>query len=134
MSAIHIRRKIDSEILSLPELQQFIGRAVDIVIEETSTAQPSSDSISDEFWNTASKVPGTEEEFAAPKAPFRLWRPAPRFEAHWPMIDRLLARNFEATKKWAIALKGALELADYDYEAVPEQDAYEISNAKERLK
>ena len=32
MSAIHIRKTIDSEILRLPELRPLIGQTVDIVI------------------------------------------------------------------------------------------------------
>ena len=36
MSAIRIRKKIDSETLILPELRPLIGRTVEILIEEPS--------------------------------------------------------------------------------------------------
>ncbi|HZL34779.1 MAG TPA: hypothetical protein VFC78_05675 [Tepidisphaeraceae bacterium] len=38
MSAIRIRRTIDSDTLHLPELVSLIGRTVDIVIEDGSAA------------------------------------------------------------------------------------------------
>jgi len=38
MSAIRVRKKIDSDTLHLPELAPFIGRTVDIVIEDQPTA------------------------------------------------------------------------------------------------
>ena len=34
MSSIRIRKRIDSDTLTLPELRAFIGRTVEIVIEE----------------------------------------------------------------------------------------------------
>ena len=40
MSAIRIRKTIDSETLTLPELKPFIGRTVEIVIEEQSALPP----------------------------------------------------------------------------------------------
>jgi hypothetical protein len=38
MAAIRIRKTIDSDTLTLPELRPLIGRTVDIVIEEPATA------------------------------------------------------------------------------------------------
>jgi hypothetical protein len=38
MSAIHIRKQIDSETITLPELRPFIGSTVEIVIQETAPA------------------------------------------------------------------------------------------------
>jgi hypothetical protein len=35
MSAIRIRTRIDSDTLTLPELRPFIGRTVEIIIEES---------------------------------------------------------------------------------------------------
>ena len=40
MSAIRIRKTIDSDTVTLPELKPFIGRTVDIVIEEKPAAIP----------------------------------------------------------------------------------------------
>jgi hypothetical protein len=34
MSAIHIRRKLDSDTLHLPELQPLIGKTVEIIVRE----------------------------------------------------------------------------------------------------
>jgi hypothetical protein len=38
MSAIRIRKTIDSDILHLPELRPFIGHTVEIVIEDRASA------------------------------------------------------------------------------------------------
>ena len=40
MAAIRIRKTIDSDTLTLPELRPLIGRTVDIVIEDPSPAVP----------------------------------------------------------------------------------------------
>lgn len=42
MDAIHIRTQVDSETLYLPELKPFIGKSVDIVVQETRSAVPGS--------------------------------------------------------------------------------------------
>lgn len=34
MNTIHIRTQVDSETLYLPELKPFIGKSVDIVVQE----------------------------------------------------------------------------------------------------
>lgn len=34
MNAIHIRRKVDSDTLQLPELKQMIGKTVEIIVVE----------------------------------------------------------------------------------------------------
>lgn len=54
MSAIHIRRRIDSETLYLPELRPFIGRVVEIIVLEEKPA--------------ADFEPGTEDWDAAAQA------------------------------------------------------------------
>ncbi len=40
MAAIRIRKTIDSETLTLPELRPLIGRTVEIVIEEPASGLP----------------------------------------------------------------------------------------------
>ena len=66
MSAIRIRTRIDSDTLTLPELRPFIGRTVEIVIEESPA-----DSAAHEFWAYAANLPVTEAEFAAQQEQFR---------------------------------------------------------------
>jgi hypothetical protein len=124
MSAIRIRKRIDSDTLTLPELRPFIGRTVEIVIEESAPA-----TTSEQFWAFAANLPTTEAEFAAQQEQFRLWRADPGFEPHWPMIDRFLARDFEKTRKWAEVTKAVQELTDYDYEAYKVQREFDAKQA-----
>jgi hypothetical protein len=127
MSAIRIRRRIDSDTLTLPELREFIGRTVDIVIEE----QPAPADTAAEFWASASKLPTTQAEFAAQQEQFRRWRAEPRFEPHWPMIDLLLARDFEKTRKWAEINKAIQGLGEdgYDFDAWKRQREFDANQA-----
>ena len=129
MAAIRIRKTIDSETLTLPELKPLIGRTVEIVIEE----QPAGVS-SEEFWTFAGKLPTDEAEFAAQQEQFRWWRADPRYERYWPTLDWLLDRDFEKTRKWAGVLAAVQEPSDYDYDAVPDMDAADIRDQEERLK
>lgn len=41
MSSIRIRKHIDSDTLTLPELRPFIGRTVEIAIEDSNSTSPS---------------------------------------------------------------------------------------------
>lgn len=131
MSSIRIRKHIDSDTLTLPELRQYIGRTVEIVIEEN---PPTTEEVSGEFWTTASKVPESETEFADQQETFRRWRKDARFESHWPMIDHLLARDSKQTRNWAAVLKAAQKLEDYDSQAQTDQHACDIQDAQERMK
>ena len=127
MSAIRIRKHIDSDTLTLPELRPFIGRMVDIVIEEPTPA-----TISEQFWAFTANLPTTEAEFAAQQEQFRQWRGDLRFDAHWPMIDRFLARDFEKTRKWAEINKSLRDsLQDYDYDAQRDQDACDLRDMRD---
>lgn len=40
MTALHIRRHIDSDTLTIPELRELIGRDVEIVVREVEEPQP----------------------------------------------------------------------------------------------
>jgi len=126
MNTIRIRKTIDSDTLHLPELRPLIGRTVEIVIEEKA------DTPRDQFYAEASRFPETEAEFEAQKETFRRWRADPRFEAHWPLLDRLIARDFAHMRKWAVALQAAQQLADYDYGALPALDAADVTDQSRR--
>lgn len=131
MSAIRIRRTLDSDTLHLPELRPLLGRTVDIVVEE----HPAS-AARDEFYAEVGRPPETEEAFTAQQERFRAWRADPRFEPFWPTLDHLLARDFETTRKWA-AVHRAVQQADpdgYDYEAQADQDACDIRHAEDHLR
>ena len=128
MSAVRIRRKIDSDTLTLPELRPFIGRTVEIVIEDQPTSAAATAA---EFWSYAGNLPTTEAEFSAQQHQFRRWRTDPHFEPHWPMIDRFLARDFEHTRKWAEVNKAVQALRDdgYDFDAWERQRAFDAKQA-----
>jgi hypothetical protein len=127
MSAIRIRKTIDSDTLTLPELRPLIGRTVEIIIDESITE----DATAAEFWAEGAKLPTTQAEFAAQQARFRQWRTDPRFERHWPMIDRLLARDFERTRSWAESAKAVQGLVDYDYDAIRDQEACDLRDMQD---
>jgi len=40
MKAIHIRKRVDSETLHLPELKPLIGKTVEIIVREETPASP----------------------------------------------------------------------------------------------
>lgn len=126
MAAIRIRKTIDSETLTLPELKPLIGRTVEIVIEE----QPAGVS-SEEFWAYAGNLPTDEAEFAAQQEQFRRWRADPRYERYWPTLDWFLARDFEKTRKWAAVLAAVRELGEtgYDFDAWKEQREFDARSA-----
>jgi hypothetical protein len=56
MSAIRIRRHLDSETLHLPELRGMIGRDVEIIVRDEAheTTVATSAAASGEFWNPPS--------------------------------------------------------------------------------
>ena len=57
MTAIRIRRKLDSETLHLPELKPLLGKIVEITVEEQPTT------VRDQFYAEAGRLPETEEAF-----------------------------------------------------------------------
>jgi hypothetical protein len=123
MNAIRIRKTIDSETLHLPELKPLIGRTVEITVEEQLPA------VRDEFYAEAARLPETEEAFEAQKALFRTWRSDPRFEPYWLVLDEMLGRTFDHVRKWA-AIQAQLPLVDYDYDAIRDQHACDLEDAR----
>jgi hypothetical protein len=123
---IKLRRKLDSETLCLPELKPLIGRTVEITIEERLPETR------DEFYAEAARSPETEAAFQNQKTLFRNWRNDPRFEPYWSILDLLLARSYEQVRKWA-AVAAQLPLEDYDYNALREQGACDLEDAKRQL-
>jgi hypothetical protein len=126
MTPVRIRKHIESDTLVLPELRSFIGRTVEIVIEE-----PANVSAAAEFWAVASELPTNAAEFERQQEQFRRWRADPRFEAHWPTIDHLLSRDFEKLQKWAEVTRSVRELREdgYNFDAWSEQRAYDVEQA-----
>ncbi|HET6572833.1 MAG TPA: hypothetical protein VFG68_04465 [Fimbriiglobus sp.] len=97
MNAIHIHKTLDSDTLHLPELRPLIGRRVEIVVREE---QPAAE-VRDQFYAELARAPETAEAFAAQQATYRRWRADPRFEAYWPTLDHLLARDFASARRQA---------------------------------
>jgi hypothetical protein len=126
MNPIRIRKTIDSDTLHIPELRPFVGRTVEIVIAEAA------DTPRDQFYAEAARFPETEADFAAQKETFRGWRADPRFEAYWPLLDRLIAREYAEVRKWAEVLRATRGLADYDYDALRDIDACDIRDQQRR--
>jgi len=93
MQAIHVRTKIDSETLHLPELRALIGKPVEIMIVELAPASR------EEFFAEAAHVPDTPAERAAQQTLFRAWRRDPRFENFWPSLDRYLAEDTQPQER-----------------------------------
>lgn len=93
MQAIHVRTKIDSETLHLPELRALIGKPVEIMIVELAPASR------EEFFAETVHVPDTPQERAAQQAKFRAWRQDPRFERFWPSLDHYLREDAQAQER-----------------------------------
>src|SRR4051812_26341587 len=112
MAAIRIRKTIDSDTLTLPELRPLIGRTVDITI-----AAAPDPAAREAFDRLLPQVPESEEAWAARRDGLRGWRADPRFEAYWPAIDHMLTVDFPTFRR--MAGPGA----DYDSDAWREQRA-----------
>jgi hypothetical protein len=78
MSAIRIRRTLESETLNLPELRPLLGKEVEITVEET----------------------------AVPAAG----------HGDWDLVQRLVN-----------------EISDYDFDALKDQEEYELRHAQDHL-
>jgi hypothetical protein len=124
---VRIRRKLDSETLHLPELRPFIGRTVEITIEEQVPT------VRDEFWAEAARLPDTMEAFEAQKAIFRIWRSDARFEPYWFVIDAILNRTFDHVRKWAAAFDAVADLDGYDDNAWRKQRECDLLHAGNHL-
>ncbi|MFO0805527.1 MAG: hypothetical protein U0791_20680 [Gemmataceae bacterium] len=125
MNAIRIRKTIDSETLTIPELGPLIGRTVEIAIEESVPADAKK-----EFWDFASQFPETEEQFHSRQAVYRRWRNDPRFREFWFTIDHELKRDWADWQSRASAIEATAGLEDYDFDAVPAMDAADIEEQK----
>lgn len=130
MSAIRIRKTIESDTLTLPELKAFIGRTVDIVIEEPAVTEDTKK----EFWTAFSNLPATEAEFNERQRTFGKWLIDPRFLAYWPTLAHAATRDYESMRRMVDALDATSHLVDYDYQAQIDQDACDIKDQEERLK
>ena len=87
--------------------------------------------VRNEFYAEAARLPETEEDFEAQKTLFREWRNDPRFEPYWPVLDALVNRKFEHVRKWAV-IQAQLPLDDYDYDAIRDQEACDLEDARRR--
>lgn len=123
---VKLRRTLDSETLYLPELKPLIGRTVEITVEEQLPE------VREEFYAEAARLPETEEAYTAQRAIFQNWRNDPRFEPYWFLLDRLQLRSFEQVRKWA-AVVAHFPLEDYDYDALRDQSACDMEDARRRM-
>ena len=126
MSAIRIRKTIDSETLTLPELKPLIGRTVEIAIEEPTPAD-----VKKEFWDFALITPTTEEEYDAWQEGLKRWRGDARFREFWSIIDHNLQRDWNEWLEHAAVIEATAGLENYDFDALPEMDAADIRRQKE---
>ncbi len=126
MPTIRIRKTIESETVTLPELKPFIGNTVEIAIEVSYTEETRK-----EFWDVFSKLPSNEEEFNQLHETFRMWRTDPRFQVYWPTFDHVLSRKYEDARRMMEAAKAVQELESYDFDAHLDQSEYEISHAED---
>jgi hypothetical protein len=89
MNAIRLSVRVDSETLHLPELKPFIGRTVEITVEEQPTAQVETRETM--FGLLPPEKPQTPEERAAELEQWRAMRNDPAYERSWPFIDMVLS-------------------------------------------
>jgi len=68
MNTIHIRTQVDSETLYLPQLKHFIGKEVEIVVQEAQTAETMGGTGD---WDTAARA---ALELRATDYDFDAWR------------------------------------------------------------
>jgi hypothetical protein len=131
MKTIHIRTKLESDTLHLPELRDLIGRSVEIIVREEVPA------VRDEFYAELASSPDTDESFAARQETLRRWRADPRFAVYWPQIDYLLTRDLDHYRKWAAAHEAVRQLREeggFDYDAVRAQREYDRAHANDHLR
>ena len=88
-----------------------------------------------EFYALAGHIPDTPAEWAEQQEVFRRWRADARFEAYWIILEGLLAKDFDATRRWAAAEQAARELREtgYDFDAYLEQRKYDRKHAYDHL-
>jgi hypothetical protein len=85
----------------------------------------------EEFYGKAGHIPDSAAEWVDQQETYRAWRADPRFELHWPLLDRLLALDFAAIRRWAAAARAAENLrgSGYDFDAWREQRKYDLRQA-----
>lgn len=127
MPAIRIRKMIESDTVTLPELKPFIGNMVEIAIEVSYTEETRK-----EFWDVFSKLPSNEEEFDQMHETFRMWRTDPRFQVYWPTLGHALETKYKDFRQKVDAIDETWGLLDYDYQAQFDQDACDIKDQKDR--
>jgi hypothetical protein len=90
------------------------------------------------FYHLISQVPESEAAWEERQATLRAWRAQPRFRPFWTSIDHMLADDFAAFQRRAIALKEAREqagsaLEGYDFDAWRQQRDYDLKHARDHL-
>ncbi|HUY31996.1 MAG TPA: hypothetical protein VMV69_04385 [Pirellulales bacterium] len=128
MSAIHIRKTVDSETLHLPELKPLLGRIVDITI----LAGPDAGARG-AFHDLLRTVPESEAMWAERQATLRGWQLDSSFEPYWPVIGQMLAVDFDSFHRLAAVGQRMGYLEGDDDEAWREQRDYDLKHAHDHL-
>lgn len=89
-------------------------------------------SISNELYAEAGSLPNSEAAWAEKQKTFRAWRGDRRFERFWPMLDRLLAVDYPAARRWAVAAEAIRGLQGYDLDAWRQQRDVELKQANDQ--
>lgn len=126
MAAIRIRKTIDSETLSLPELRPLIGRTVDIVI--AAALDPAARQAFDQL---VAVVPQSETAWAARLETLRAWRADARFEPYWPVIDQMVTVDFGSFQRRAATRPGGFD--GYDFSAWSAQREFDQEHAHDHI-
>ncbi len=127
MEPIHIRTKVESETLHLPQLKPLIGRTVEITVAESPAP-----AVRETFYAAVSRIPETEAEWESRRKTLRTWRADPRFEPYWPVIDDMLTVDFASARRWTAAPKPR-GLTNYDFDAWREQREHDRLHAGDHL-
>lgn len=120
---------------AVAERLEALERKVAELTQATAPAK-AADSPRDQFYAEAARFPDTEVGFADQKELYRQWRAATAFEPYWPLLDRLLARDFADMRKWgafADAARRIRESGTYDFDAIRDQDECDMRHANDHL-
>jgi hypothetical protein len=128
MSAIRIRKTVDSETLHLPELKPLVGRTVDITI----SAGPDPGA-REAFHDLLQTVPESETTWTERQATLRGWQMDSRFEPYWPVIVQMLAVDFASFHGLVAVGKDMDCLEGYDERAWRAQRDYDLEHADDHL-
>ena len=91
MAPIRIRKRIDSETLHLPELKPFLGKTVEIVVQEEVAIKEAQLETRETFFGFGPPEQLTPQQQEANMRQFRAMRADPRYERVWPFLDRVLS-------------------------------------------